>query len=168
MLQMRAFAPDDAEFCFKVRTKACIMAFYDELGPQAVAAAVNAYMPSDYIRMADNHPFFVLEDAGTRVGFYTLRRLDQGTAEIPLIYLELDQIGRGSGSWCMQSIEAWLASHWPDVSTLVVETVIPHYNSGFYRKMGFTPVAETKCHFPDGDVKATRFEKSLPPAKSTP
>ena len=155
MLQIRAFAPDDAEFCFKIRTRAYIMAFYDELGPHAVAAAVNAYMPSDYIGMADKHAFFVLEDAGTRVGFYTLRRLDQRTAEIPLIYLELDQTGRGIGSWCMQSIEAWLASHWPDVSTLIVETIIPHYNGNFYRRMGFTPVAETKCHFPDGDVKAT-------------
>ncbi len=167
MLQIRAFAPEDAEFCFKVRARAFILAFRDELGPEAVAAAVNAYMPSDYVRMAESHTFFVVEEAGNRIGFFTLRRLDQRTAEIPLIYVELDQIGRGIGTWCMQSIEAWIASHWPDVSALVVDTVIPRYNGGFYHKMGFRPVGETKCHFPDGDVKAIRFDKSLAPGRPT-
>lgn len=161
LLTLRAFLPDDAEFCFKVRTKAYIVAFFDELGPHAVTAAVNAYMPDDYVRMAETHPCFIVENHGERVGFVTLKRHDATTAEIPLLYLDLAEVGRGIGKWCMRSIQTWVTAHWPGVNTLVVETIIPRYNGGFYRKMGFAQIGETFCCFPDGNVKAIRFEKSL-------
>lgn len=45
-MNIRQFASDDAEFCFKVRSKAFIEKFYGELTPETVAAAVNAAAPS--------------------------------------------------------------------------------------------------------------------------
>ena len=138
-MNIRPFQPDDAEFCFRLRSNAFIKTFYGELTPEEVAAAVNAYMPNDYIRMAENMPFFIVEQNGTSIGFFALKRKDSSTAELPLIYLNSDSIGQGIGSSCIDYIERWLSSNWREVSTLIVDTVIPKYNSGFYMKVGFIP-----------------------------
>ncbi len=61
---MREFRPGDAEFCFRVRSRAFIVDFVDELGPEAVATCVNAYLPSDYLRMAGELELFIVEEDG--------------------------------------------------------------------------------------------------------
>lgn len=110
-MNIRPFAPEDAEFCFKVRTTAFIQEFYGALSPEAVAAGVNAYMPSNYIRMAGEMPFFIVEDKGQPRGFFAIKRKGRDTAEVALIYIELGHLGRGMGKACIQFIENWLASH---------------------------------------------------------
>lgn len=153
--------PGDAEFCFKTRSKAFIQKFYGELSPGEVAACINAYMPKDYIRMAKKMEFFIVEDNRMPVGFFTIKRVDAITAEIPLIYIDLNHLGKGIGTTCIQFIKKWLSSNWIDVGTLIIDTVIPQYNSGFYQRMGFIPIEETFCDFPDLKVKALRFCKEL-------
>jgi len=160
-LRIRKFTPDDAEFCFKVRSSAYIAKFYKELGPAAVAACVNAYMPADYVRMSEETEVFVVEDEAVPLGFFTIKRVDRNTAELPLIYLDLGHIGQGIGAWCIGYIEDWIRANWREVRTLVVDTIIPRYNGGFYQKVGFRRVAETFCEFPDQRVPAIRFEKRL-------
>ena len=160
-MNIRSFLPNDAEFCFKVRSKAFIQRFYGELTPEEVSAAVNAYMPNDYIRMSENMPFFIVEQNGTSIGFFALRRKDSSTAEILLMYINLDSIGQGIGSSCIDYIERWLSSNWREVSTLIVDTVIPKYNSGFYKKVGFIPSEYTFCEFLGQRVKALRLVKEL-------
>ena len=86
---IRTFKMDEADFCFRVRSRAFIILFYDEIGPDGVAAGVNAYLPEDYIEMAKDAPFFIVEEDDERIGFFTLRRIDESTAELPLIYLSL-------------------------------------------------------------------------------
>jgi hypothetical protein len=78
---IRPFRPEDADFCFRVRTAAFIRQFYDELGAEAVAAAVNAYLPADYVAMARDMPCFVAEVAGDRAGFCLCHRPAESCGE---------------------------------------------------------------------------------------
>jgi GNAT superfamily N-acetyltransferase len=160
-VDVRRFRPGDAEFCFRTRAHAFIVEFYAEVGPGAVAAGVNAHMPGDYVRMARESEFFIVEEAGTPVGFFMLKRVDQTTAEIALIYLSPGARGKGIGRWCMQQIDEQTRSTWPEVATLCLDTIVPECNGGFYRKVGFKPVAETVYSYPDLDVRAVRYEKRL-------
>jgi len=160
-LTVREFMPDDAEFCFKVRSSAFILKFYDEIGPEAVAACVNAFMPDDYVRMATEMKLFIIETGGRPIGFFTIKTWDEKTAEIPLIYVDLNYLGRGVGSYCIRFIEKWLASEWRSIETLFLDTIIPEYNSGFYRKAGFVPSQETSCDYPTMSIKALRLSKNL-------
>jgi GNAT superfamily N-acetyltransferase len=158
---VRRFTADDAEFCCRVRNRAYIVEFRQELSPHTVAAAVNAYLPADYVRMSEEAEVFVVEDGGAAVGFFTLKRTSRCRAELPLIYLHHEHMGRGIGTRCLAYIQDWIRSNWPEVSVLFVDTIIPNYNGGFYRKVGFEQVGETVCDFPNESAPAIRFEKRL-------
>jgi len=160
-LVVRPFQKDDAVFCFRLRSRAFIEKFYGELTPQEVSAAVNSYMPDDYIRMARETTFFIVERKGVPVGFFNLKRKDESTAELPLIYFDLDRLGEGLGSACVDYIEKWLLANWVEVKILIVDTVIPKYNSGFYNKVGFEPSGSTCCEFLGQKLKALRLVKKL-------
>ncbi len=160
-MKIRIFRSTDADFCFKIRSKAFIQKFYNELGPVAVAAGIKAYLPDDYIRLAEKMKFFIVEEKNAPVGFFTIKRWDATTAEIPLIYIDLNHLGSGIGKACLCFCEEWLSSNWSEVRTLIVDTIIPKYNSGKYKKMGFKATEETFCEFPDLKVKALRLCKKL-------
>lgn len=157
----RCFQTHDAEFCYNTRRSAYVHEFPGELSPQEVTAAMNAYSPADYIRMAEHMPFFIVESNNKRVGFFTLKRLDMHTAEIPLVYISLDSIGKGLGSACITFIEKWIPENWPDIRLLIVDTIIPKYNSGFYQKVGFTSGEHVFCKFGELKVNAVRLMKQL-------
>jgi GNAT superfamily N-acetyltransferase len=157
----RWFRPDDAEFCYETRRSAYIQEFTDELSEQEIAAAMSTYEPVDYIHMAERMPFFVVELHTERIGFITLKRLDTHTAEIPLIYITLKYINTGIGTKCIAYIEQWIREHWSDVTILIVDTIIPNYNSGFYKKVGFTTDKQVFCEFKGFKVKALRLSKQL-------
>ncbi len=160
-VSIRKFRSEDAWFCFRVRSHAFIVDFFKELGSHHVATGVAAYMPADYVRMAEDAEFFVVEDAGAPVGFFTLKKVNERRAEVPLIYLTASARGRSLGRQCISHAEEWIKSNWPGVSILFLDTVVPEYNGGFYEKVGFKPVGNTECTFPDGWVPAVRFEKRL-------
>ncbi len=160
-LNIRNFKAQDAEACFKIRSEAFIREFCRELGACATSAGVNAFMPEDYIRMAKEAPFFVAENSRGVIGFITIERREAGVAEIPLIYVDLKQIGKQIGQTLIRFTEQWVKASWPDVNTLIVETVIPEYNSGFYKKVGFVTAGFAVCEFPDMRVPALRLEKKL-------
>jgi GNAT superfamily N-acetyltransferase len=157
----RRFRAEDAAFCFRCRASAFIVAFRHELSPHVVAAGVNAYLPSDYVRMAETDRVFIVERDGRPVGFFTIRRLGPSTAEIPLIYFDLDHLGQGLGTWSIGFVRTWIRTQWPEVTTLVVDTVIPDYNGGFYRKCGFRRTCVTTCKLLGLQVPAVRFEMAL-------
>jgi hypothetical protein len=96
-MNVRPFNPSDAEFCFNLRSNAFKQKFCGELTPQDTTAAINAYLPEVYIRMAQETPIFIVEQRETPVGFFTLKRRDSSTAELPQIYLDLDRLGKGIG-----------------------------------------------------------------------
>ena len=160
-INIRYFKAEDAEICFKIRSAAFIQKFYQELGCRATSAGVNAFMPDDYVRMAAQAPFFVAEDSSGVIGFFTIERRDAQVAQIPLIYIDLKQLGKQIGQTCIEYIEQWVTANWPEVTTLSVDTVIPEYNSGFYKKIGFVPAGQVICDFPDLKVPALRLEKKL-------
>ena len=160
-LRMRKFRPEDAEFCFRVRSRAFIVDFIDELGPEAVAACVNAYLPADYLRMAGELELFIVEEADAPAGFLALRRADARSAEMPMVYLDHRHRGRGLGSWCLGAAERWLAGNWPETETLYVDTVIPENTQGFYRKLGFRPAGRTFSEFKGERLPALRLVKPL-------
>jgi hypothetical protein len=58
----------------------------------------------------------------------------------------------------IRNIEQWVTTNWSDVTTLIVDTVIPEYNGGFYRKVGFIPAGDAICSFGDMPVRALRLE----------
>lgn len=157
----RQFNPDDAEFCYETRRSAYLHEFTSELSKREIAAALAAYGPVDYVHMADRMPFFIAERHNEPVGFFTLKRKDTRTAEIPLIYITLNTIGTGVGSACIAYIEHWIRKYWPNVNRLIVDTIIPKYNSGFYEKVGFTPGEKVFCEFNGLAVQALRLTKTL-------
>ena len=156
-MEIRPFRHEDALFCFKLRSRAFIEKFYGELQPEEVTAGINAYLPDDYMRVAEQMPFFIVEENGRRVGFFNLKRKDPTSADLPFLYIDLDRNGRGIGSACIDYIRTWLKSNWKGVSRLIVDTIIPGYNGGFYRKMGFIPSGDSFCEFPGRKVKAKRL-----------
>ena len=160
-MRFRKFEPRDAAFCFKVRSGAFIQKFYGELTPVEVAAGVNSYLPDDYIRMSEEMPFFIVEDGDISLGFFTVMRHDERRVELPLIYLDLNHLGKGIGKSCIQFIESWLASNWPEVEVLIVDTVIPKYNSAFYESMGFIPDEPVFCELSGLKIKALRLIKKI-------
>jgi len=160
-MRFRPFQSDDAVFCFRLRSNAFIRKFYGELTAEDVAAAVNAYMPDDYIRMARECPIFIVEKDGVPVAFFNLKRKDRRTAELPLIYINLDCLGAGIGTDCVDYMVKWLQENWPEVDALIVDTVIPKYNSEFYKKAGFVPGESTHCNFLGHKLKALRLTKKL-------
>jgi GNAT superfamily N-acetyltransferase len=160
-LTFRKFTREDAEFCFRVRIAAFVVKFYGELSPEEVAAGVNCYQPADYARMAARHPVFVCEHDGKRLGFFALKRHDRSTAELPLLYLDLQHAREGIGGAAVRYAERWIQKNWKEVTTLFVDTVIPKYNGGFYRAAGFAPQGETSCSFHGLEVKALRFTKTI-------
>lgn len=157
----RQFRPDDAEFCFETRRSAYMHAFTGELSSKEIEAAIAAYEPADYVNMAEHTPVFIVETHNKRVGFFTLKRVDKYTVEIPLIYITLDSIGKGIGSACIAFVEKWISENWTDIRSLIVDTIIPGYNSGFYKQVGFTPDKQVFCTFKGRKVKALRLEKKL-------
>ena len=160
-MKIRPFQPDDSESCFRLRSNAFIQKFYGELTPEEIAAAVNAYMPDDFIRLARKNPCFIVEEDGNPIGFFNLKRKDNITAEIPLIYLDLDRLGQGFGNACIEYMEKWLWENWLEVNTLLVDTVTPKYNGGFYKKVGFKPSGFTYCEFLGKKLKALRLLKKI-------
>ena len=160
-MRFRKFESRDAAFCFKVRSNAFIQKFYGELTPVEVAAGVNSYLPDDYIRMSEEMHFFIVEDGDIRLGFFTITRTDERRAELALIYLDLKHLGKGVGKSCIQFIEKWLVSNWPEVETLIVDTVIPKYNSAFYKSMGFIPDEPVFCELSGLKIKALRLRKKI-------
>lgn len=160
-IEARRFRFEDAEFCFRCRASAYIIAFRHELSPEVVAAGVNAYLPADYVRMAEKTEFFIAERDGRPAGFFTIRRLDEVTAEIPLIYFDLARLGQGLGTWSIRFVREWIGARWPEVATLVVDTIIPVYNGGFYRRCGFRQARAVTCELHGLPVPAIRFEMAL-------
>ena len=164
-MNLRDFKDHDAEFCFRTRSAAFVEKFYDEVGPEIVSLCVNEYMPRDYVAVAAKENMFIAEDGGERVGFCRLRRVDEETAEIVLIYMRLDRLGRGYGTEAMRLLEAWIGENWPEVRGVVIETIIPENTRGFYLKMGYEEVGEAVSVFSGREVPAVRFRKGLgPPA----
>jgi len=160
-VNFRRFIPQDADFCFKVRSEAFIQKFYGELRQEEVAAGVNAYLPHDYSLMAEQMPLFIVENEGVSLGFFAVKRVDNLTAELLLIYIDLNHLGRGIGRSCIQFIEKWLSTNWPEIRSLIVDTVIPEYNRKFYQSLGFFPDVQTFCNFAGVKVKALRLCKKI-------
>ncbi len=160
-MNLRDFQAGDAEFCFRTRSAAFIEKFYDEVGAEIASLCVNEYMPRDYAAIAAREKVFVAEDAGERVGFCRLRRLDESTAEIVLIYFRLDRLGRGYGSEAMRLLEAWIVENWPETRQIVIETIIPENTRGFYLKMGYEEAGGAVSVFSGREVPAVRFRKDL-------
>ncbi len=160
-LSMRPFRPEDAAFCFRVRARAFIVDFIDEVGPEIAALCVNAYMPADYVRMTQDREVFVVECDGERAGFFTLKKRGADRAELVLIYIDHRQRGKGIGSWCLGEIESWIRDNWPEVNTLYLDTIIPASSGGFYRRQGFAEVGKDTSSFGDVDVPCARFAKSV-------
>jgi hypothetical protein len=75
------------------------------------------------------------------------------------MYVDLDCLGTGIGAACVDFMERWLKENWPEIDTLLVGTVIPKYNSGFYRKVGFESSESTYCEFLGRRLTALRLAK---------
>lgn len=161
MMIIRNFKPDDAEACFRLRSNAFIQKFHPELSLQEITSAVNSYLPNDYVRMAEEQPFFIAEENDDIIGFFNLLRVDKYTAQFPQLYIDLKAIRKGIGSACIQYMENWLSLNWKEVNQLIVDTVIPRYNRTFYEKMGFVQVGDTYCEFMGRKLKALRLRKNL-------
>jgi GNAT superfamily N-acetyltransferase len=162
-MQLRRFAPDDADFCFHLRNQVIHNLFRSRLQPEEVAAAVSAYRPADYTRMAGQGKIFIMERNGQRAGFFYLKRIDPTIAELCLIYIDPRYHGQGIGRSCINHIDQWVSSNWKGVATLLVVTFVPGYNAEFYKKVGFAPLERTVCELSGLPVKALRLSRPVRP-----
>jgi GNAT superfamily N-acetyltransferase len=160
-MQIRKFNPTDANFCYEIRCDAYIKIFNNELEPDIVDACINAYQPENYVKMAQKYEFFIVEENKEVIGFFTLKKKNNTTAEIPLIYLDLEYLNKGIGQKCIKYITDWISLNWKTVDNIIVDTIIPEINSGFYRKVGFNTLKEVFCFIGDKKVKALRLKKML-------
>ncbi len=160
-MKIRPFDREDAYFCFKIRIDAFIQKFYGELSPQQISAAVTAYTTDDFIEMSKTSKVFIVEHEEDAAGFFIIKRIDETTAEIPLIYLHLDFLGKGIGTSCIHFAELWIRDNWGSVNKMFVDTIVPDNNSGFYKKMGFNHTQETVNKYPEMPIKAMRMTKYL-------
>jgi GNAT superfamily N-acetyltransferase len=160
-LEFLEFKKEDAVFCFKVRTTAFIEKFYNELDPSKISASVTSFLPDDFIKMSKQMKFFIIFDNHKKIGFFCIKKINKKTAEIPLIYLDFPYIGKGYGSKAMSFIEDWVRENWINVNKIFLDTIIPRYNGGFYRKVGYKEKGSSKCVFNNIKVHAIRFEKNL-------
>ena len=160
-MQFRRFIPDDAEFCYHLRNQVIHDLFRDRLQPEEVAAAVSAYQPADYTRMAGQGPFFIVEQNGRRAGFFYFKRIDSAVAELCLIYIDPGFHGQGIGRACIEHIDQWVSSNWEGVTTLIVITFVPGYNANFYQKAGFAPLEHTVCVLSGLPVKSLCLSKQV-------
>jgi GNAT superfamily N-acetyltransferase len=160
-IEIKRFWPSDAEDCFRIRASAFIKLFYDEIGSDAVAKGVNAFMPADYIRFAEKQPVFVAFEDLTPVGFIAARFIDQSTIEILFLYVHLDFLGKGIGTMLISHFESWLGKHHKRLQQILVDTAVPKYNQRFYEKIGYSKVGNSECQYPDGSISAVRLAKKL-------
>jgi ribosomal protein S18 acetylase RimI-like enzyme len=160
-MTVRSFEPSDAEACFRIRSEAFIRKYGDRLGAEGVAALVNSYMPSDFVRMSETMRWFVAEEGGVPVGFCTIRFLDETAAELLFLYVRLDRHGRRIGTDLLRHGEDWLRRHRPEVNDFVLDTVHPDYNQGFYEKMGFEVRGRRRIDRHDARLPAVHMGKSL-------
>jgi GNAT superfamily N-acetyltransferase len=158
---IRRLEPDDAEACFRIRTDAFVQRFYAEMGPEGVAAGINAYLPSDYARLAETSPAFVAVEEGVVVGFAALRVVDEATAGIHFLYVRLDRTGRGIGRVLVERLESCVRGDYPQIARIVLNTAVPRYNQGFYERMGYVHGGEGVCHYPGRSVRAVQMVKEL-------
>ena len=89
---IRPFEPEDAEFCFKIRAEAYIVQFRKELDPEIIDECVNAFMPDDYVRMAQEQPLFILTEESERMAFFTFKRVNERVVELPLVFVKLSHL----------------------------------------------------------------------------
>ncbi len=173
----RPLRPSDAESCFRLRSAAIIRLFHSELSPGEVAAAVNAHMPQDYEDMIqDMHGLGAVmagpsipadrtmaEETGgeSLVGFCLFRIIDETTAEIFLLYVDLDVQGRGVGRLLLEMAEEKITKDHPGIEWLIVDSVTPQGNQAFYERCGFRVVGEHAYEYPDGSVRAIRLSKTM-------
>ncbi len=160
-MNFRTFAYEDALFCYTIRKRAFTELFDLELTRAEISACVDAYALYDYVRMLKAGEFFIVEEDGSPFGFFTLEHRTRKKAEIPMLYLDLDRLGQGIGRECMLWLQNWITTNWPDITQLLVETVTPLANGGFYEAMGFTAAGHTTCHFSGHAIKAARFTKEI-------
>ena len=160
-MNFRTFAYEDALFCYTIRKRAFTELFDQELTQAEIAACVDAYALYDYVRMLKAGEFFIAEEDGTPLGFFTLTHRTRKKVEIPMLYIDIDHLGQGLGRKCLRWSENWISTNWPDVTHLLVNTVIPQANGGFYEAMGFTATAQATCHQSGLAIKATRFIKEI-------
>lgn len=160
-VEIRRFESSDAEACFRIRAEAFIKLFYDEIGPDGVAAGINAYLPGKYIQMAKTMPIFMAIDGATQIGFITASFIEPVTIEILFLYIRLDYLRKGIGSQLIRYLENWVRKHHPQIERIIVDTAVPKYNQMFYEKCGYSKIGESQCQYPEGSVKAIRLMKKL-------
>jgi ribosomal protein S18 acetylase RimI-like enzyme len=78
-------------------------------------------------------------------GFCTVNFLDETTAEILFLYVRMDLHGRGIGAALLAAARKWLGAERPEITTLVLDTVVPEYNQAFYEKQGFAVTGRQVC-----------------------
>ncbi|RON51630.1 GNAT family N-acetyltransferase [Pseudomonas frederiksbergensis] len=93
---------------------------------------------------------WIAEVDGLPVGF-SMADVEDGCVFAAFVRPEFE--GHGLGRCLMEKVEAFLFQHH---QTIWLETADASRASGFYRHLGWRPVA----HLPEGDI---RFEKSLKP-----
>jgi ribosomal protein S18 acetylase RimI-like enzyme len=144
-LIIRDFTEADADACFRIRSAGFIRNFAGYVTPEQIAALVNSWMPSDFVRMSEKMQWLVCEDRDGVAGFCTIKFLDETTAEILFLYVKPDRHRMGIGSRLLDAAVEWLKRNRPETSRVVLDTVVPRYNRAFYEKHGFEVTGNQTC-----------------------
>lgn len=159
-VEIRPFEAEDAEDCFRIRTEAFIKLFYDKIGLGGVVAAVNDYLPSSYVKMAQDNPCFVATKAETPIAF-VMSKLEDDKIEIIFFYVKLDYSKQGIGKKLFNYFEEYVKENLPNVNEINLKTAFSEHNKGFYEKIGFHEIGESSCIYSGLEIEAVELVKRI-------
>ena len=160
-MEIRKFKTTDAEAVFVMRAEAIMVAFRDYVSDATAFSMLKAFLPSTYIKEARERDLFVVESGKELVGFFSIEMKTKTKAYIKFFYIKLSETKKGLGRTIITFIEKWLKLHHPEAVAIQVDTAVPNYNGGFYKKMGFLPASELFYNYVGRKGRLMRLEKPL-------
>jgi GNAT superfamily N-acetyltransferase len=158
---IRRFTAQDGAACHRMRCDAFRKVFRDVLPADAVERGAGAYDAVEFGARIGAMDTFVAEMDGAPAGFCTVRLLDEATAEILYLYLDLEHLGIGLGSKLARHAETAVLDKHPALSRFVLDTAVPSYNRAFWEKQGYGKLEDSVCSYPGGEVPAIRMGKTV-------
>jgi GNAT superfamily N-acetyltransferase len=159
-MAIRAYRPEDAAACYRLRREAFLGVFRESLTEDAAMVGADSFSPSEFAARIGDMQTLVATSGGEIVGFCTTQMLSEDEAELLYLYIEKDHRGLGIGSRLVHQAEQLAASSCSVLRTIVVTTAVPDYNKGFWERMGYRSKGTTMCDYPTGKLTALRLEKN--------
>ena len=160
MLHFRPFKPQDAETVFMLRAENVMKVLTEELGMERAFALIKNFPPHYFLKKAKKNKIHITEANGKIVGFCSAIVQD-GEPLIDYFFIAFEHRNKGWGREMMRYLIDWSKKTYPKHRKLVAITAAPKISGGFYKKMGFKPIALIDYPYCGSTYTSLRLEKAL-------